>query len=55
MTSQRKYSLPHNKFATQMMKNIYPGYRGTKRFKTKIRIIMTGALQIDKKHHPIPT
>jgi len=52
MTSMCKCSLPHSKIATQMIKNIYPGYRGTKRFKTKIRIIVTCALKIDKERNP---
>lgn len=53
MTSVHKCSLPHCKIATRMIKNIYPDYRHTQRFKTKIRIIMTGSFKIDKKHHPI--
>lgn len=52
VTSMCKFSLPHSKIATQMIKNIYPGYKGTKRFKTKIRIIVTYALKIDKEHNP---
>lgn len=52
VTSMCKFSLPHSKIASQMIKNIYPGYKGTKRFKTKIRVIVTCALKIDKEHNP---
>jgi len=50
--SVHKCGLPHSEIAARMMINIYPDYRDTWRFKTKIRIIVTGSLRIGKKHHP---